>query len=267
MVLKQRKIRLALGSGGYLGFAHIGVLKALEDAGIGVERISGSSIGSVVAVLHARGLKAAEIEEIGMSHLDQIFSYRSLQTLVAYNITEANMVKFVRSILGVEKFDQLEIPTYICATDLVSLRTVWFSSGSLVDAVRASVAVPGFFPPLVTKGMVLADGGILQPLPVDVFRVSAVPVVAVNLYAYLNRIDWRLPKSLVRKPLASLLRTTDAMLWAVSQRQKEFWFTTVEPDLVGADDEETPMQERAIMMIKRGEEAMKRVLPELERML
>jgi len=101
---------------------------------------------------------------------------------------------------------------------------------------------------------------------VDVFKSSDVPVVAVNLYSYDNYVAWELPRNRVKKPVATLMRTSDAMLWATAQRQKEFWFITIEPDLSCANDESLSVKERAAAMIKKGEEAAESALPELEKM-
>ena len=261
-----RTVKLALGSGGYFGFAHIGVLKVLEREGIQVEAISGSSVGSIMATLYAKGLRADEMEKASLEFAETLFSYRSWATIVSNNISEAKMVKTVEELIWAKDFSELKIPTFICATDLIRFKTVWFSEGDLVTAVRASIAVPGVFPVLEKDGIVLADGGILEPLPVDVFKSSDVPVLAVNLYSYQNYVGWEMPKNRVRRPVAALMRTSDAMLWATAQRQKEFWFITIEPDLSCANDESLSVQERAAAMVKKGEEATVMMLPELEKM-
>jgi len=261
-----KAIKLALGSGGYFGFAHIGVLKVLEREGIKVEAISGSSVGSIMAVLHAKGLSADEMEKASLEFAETLFTYRSWTSVISNHMSEEKMMKAVEDLIWVKGFSQLKIPTFICATDLVRFKTVWFSEGDLVTAVRASIAVPGVFPALEKDGVVLADGGILEPLPVDVFKSSDVPVVAVNLYSYDNYVAWELPRNRVKKPVATLMRTSDAMLWATAQRQKEFWFITIEPDLSCANDESLSVKERAAAMIKKGEEAAESALPELEKM-
>lgn len=261
-----RQINLALGSGGYFGFAHVGVLKVLEREGIKVNAISGCSVGSIMAALYAKGLSVEDMERYSLEFAETLFTYSSWSTVISNHISEDRMMKSVHDLILVEDFSQLRIPTYICATDLMRFKTVWFTHGDLVTAVRASIAVPGVFPALEKDGMVLADGGILEPLPVDVFRSSNIPVMAVNLYSYDNYVGWELPKNKLKKPLTTLLRTSDAMLWSTAQHQKAFWFVTVEPDLACANDTSLSVKERAEQMIKKGEEATEKMLPELERM-
>jgi len=124
-----KAIKLALGSGGYFGFAHIGVLKVLEREGIKVEAISGSSVGSIMAVLHAKGLSADEMEKASLEFAETLFTYRSWTSVISNHMSEEKMMKAVEDLIWVKDFSQLKIPTFICATDLVRFKTVWFSEG------------------------------------------------------------------------------------------------------------------------------------------
>lgn len=262
----ERQINLALGSGGYFGFAHVGVLKVLQSEGIEINSISGSSVGSIMATLYAKGMSVDEIERASLDFAETLFTYSTWTTVVSNHISEDRMMNAVEDMIMARSFTELKIPTYICATDLIRFKTVWFTEGDLLTAVRCSIAIPGIFPVLEKDGMVLADGGILEPLPVDVFRSSDIPTVAVNLYSYENYVGWQLPKNRIRKPLTALFRTSDAMLWATAQRQKEFWFLTAEPDLSCASDTTLSVKERARKMIEKGEESARQLLPELEKM-
>ncbi|MDI6799668.1 MAG: patatin-like phospholipase family protein [Actinomycetota bacterium] len=177
------KVGLALGSGSANGLAHIGVLKVLEREGIGVDMIAGTSIGALIGGFSASGLLAKEIEKIAVS-----FDLKKLASLVdlaspTKALVSGNKVEgFIREQIGGKSFDDLKIPFACVATDLVSGEEIVFSQGDVADAIRSSIATPVIFSPVEDSGGMLVDGGVVNPVPVDVARgMGADVVIAVSV--------------------------------------------------------------------------------------
>ncbi|NQV10391.1 MAG: patatin family protein [Cyanobacteria bacterium] len=178
----MKSIGLALGSGGARGWAHIGVLRALQEAGIRIHGISGASIGALVGAIHCAG-ELDELEDFirDLSWKD-ILTYFDL-VFPTCGLLDGNKVCDLLSdrIQGM-KIEESEIAFCCVATDLLKGEEVHLRSGSMVDAVRASISVPGIFTPFCRGDLFLGDGGIVNPVPVDVARSMGVEVViAVNL--------------------------------------------------------------------------------------
>lgn len=160
-------VGLALGSGAALGIAHIGVLKVLEREKITVDMLAGTSIGALIGALWASGKSIAEIEESISRFKRKIATLR----LVDLGIPSKGLIKgrevrrFLVSQLGDKTFYDLKFPLKIVACDIERREEVVLQEGSLVDAVMASISVPGIFEPAVIGGRLLVDGGIINPLP------------------------------------------------------------------------------------------------------
>lgn len=158
---------LALGSGGARGYAHIGVIAELEARGFSLVSIAGSSMGALVGGLHCAGGLAEYVEWIsGLNQLDVMRLLDVSLTKPGGVIGAERIVARVQDILGDVAIEDLPIPFTAVATDLGAGRSVWFQRGRLVDAIRASIAIPGVIAPHLIDGRLLADGGILDPLPV-----------------------------------------------------------------------------------------------------
>ncbi|NMN98188.1 patatin-like phospholipase family protein [Antrihabitans stalactiti] len=170
--MTKTRVALALGSGGARGYAHIGVIEELVDRGYDIVGISGSSMGALIGGLYAAD--ALDDFSLWASGLTQRDVLRLLDVaLTAPTVVRAERIfDIVRNLVGETVIEDLRIPFTAVATDLIAGRSVWFQRGSLVAAMRASIAIPGFISPHEVDGRLLADGGILDPLPV-------VPVVAV----------------------------------------------------------------------------------------
>jgi NTE family protein len=173
----------ALGGGGARGLSHIGVLKVLEEHGIYPDAIAGTSIGALVGVLYAGGLKAAEIEEVALQ-----VNWRRMALLVDPTVSLAGFVQgkrvtsLLKSILGDLSFPDLKLKFAAVATDIVSGEQVILTSGPVIDAVRASFSVPGILTPVRVGGRYLVDGGLVNEVPVGVCRqLGAEYVVGVNV--------------------------------------------------------------------------------------
>ncbi len=176
----DRCLGLALGGGGGRGGAHLGVLAALAQLELPIDMIVGTSIGGVVGVLFAAGYSPAEIAEIldGRSLWDIVERDPRGRGLLGNHRLRAI---FERA-LGERTFADLHIACTVIATDLVRGRQVIIDHGSLVEALLATTALPGLFPPVEHEGMLLTDGGIVNNLPVDIALArGAHRVVAVDL--------------------------------------------------------------------------------------
>jgi NTE family protein len=175
-------ITLALGGGGAKGNSHIGVIRRLQKEGFKIEAVAGTSFGGIVAVFFALGYSPDEIEEM-FAALDQ-------KQLYGHGVEEgpsmlglAGATRWLKEVLGDRTFADLKIPCVLTAADLRCGCEVLLSEGSLVDAVLATVAIPGIFPAKRIGDTELVDGGTLDPVPVAPVRslMPKLPVVAVVL--------------------------------------------------------------------------------------
>ncbi len=180
---KKKMIGLALGSGGAKGFAHIGVIQALSDAGIEIGMIAGTSVGALVGAYLA---SHREISSLAEKIADKNFWKNSLYLFdPAWKggvIKGEKLESLIDEWVGAENFEQLAIPFSAVATDLNTGAPNAFKKGRLAPAIRASFCVPGFFKPVMVNGTQFADGGLSDPVPDDVARrMGADIVVSVNL--------------------------------------------------------------------------------------
>ncbi|MFP4109362.1 MAG: patatin-like phospholipase family protein [Desulfonatronovibrio sp.] len=184
--MSDRKVGLALGGGAARGWAHIGVIQGLEDCGIEIGCVSGTSIGALVGSVYAsgnlEGLKQAVLEidrKKIISLLDVVFPKNGL--LDGKKVTD-----FFRAYVSGEDFSSLNIPFGAVVTDLQTSEEIWLTTGDVSRAVRASFAVPGLFTPIMIDDRFVVDGGLVDPLPVSLARsMGADIVIAVDLNYYL----------------------------------------------------------------------------------
>lgn len=179
---KKPVLGLALGSGAARGWAHIGVLKELKEQSIVPDIICGTSIGSFVGAAYVAGyLEKLQKWVCSLTRRD-ILRYMDIQLFAGGFITGAAQKKLIRDTLGDVNIETLTTPYAAVATNLKTGREIWFQSGSLLDAVHASIALPGLFSPVQVQGQWLVDGGLVNPVPVSVCRaLGAEVVIAVNL--------------------------------------------------------------------------------------
>lgn len=185
--LSGKLVGLALGSGAAHGFAHVGVLKVLEEAHIPVDVVAGSSMGALVGALWASGYTIQELEKIALS-LDKKASFFNIIGVTDFSMAHKGFLKgravsrFLRTLLGQKTFRDLEIPMKIVATNLFTAEEVLFEDGDVVEALRASISIPGIFRPHAVGGKVLIDGGVINPVPVKVLsRMGVKKIIAVNV--------------------------------------------------------------------------------------
>jgi NTE family protein len=174
-------VSLVLGSGGARGYAHIGAIEEIERRGYEIVSVSGSSMGALVGGMYAAG-KLPEYKKWVIS-LNWMRVVRLLDFTLSRGAIRGDRI-FVQltKILGALKIEDLEIDFTAVAADIAHQKEVWFQKGSLIDAIRASVAVPGLFTPVMQDGRVLVDGGILNPLPIiPVVAAQADFIIAIDL--------------------------------------------------------------------------------------
>jgi NTE family protein len=175
-------ISLALGGGGSRGHAHIGVLRCLEHEGFRVRAVAGTSVGGIIATAYAAGFTPDELEAV-FSKVDQskLFARSPQEGPGILGLSGA--VKLFEEFFGDRTFADLNIPCAVVAVDLKEGREVILNHGRVVDAVLATIAIPGVFPPKQFGDAKLVDGAVLNPVPVSVARSLApmLPVVAVVL--------------------------------------------------------------------------------------
>ena len=177
-------IGLALGSGAARGWAHIGVLKALKDAGIKPDILCGTSMGALVGGVYLAGhLDALETWVCNLGRLG-ILRYLDFRMSGGGLIGGDRLLGLLHQNLGDTTIEELTIPFAAIATDLKTGHEVWLQQGRVIDAIRASFALPGLFTPLKLNGNWLVDGALVNPVPVSVCHaLGARIVIAVNLNA------------------------------------------------------------------------------------
>ncbi len=182
--MTRPRIGLALGSGVGRGWAHIGVLKGLEKAGVEADVISGTSIGALVAGVHLAGhLDALESWARSLNRM-RMMRYLDLSMQSGGMIGGRRLGRILTENLGDLVVEHLPKPFIAVATELATGHEIWLREGPLVEALRASYALPGIFPPVEIESRPLVDGALVNPVPVSVCRaMGARLVIAVNLNA------------------------------------------------------------------------------------
>ncbi|MGI9125256.1 MAG: patatin-like phospholipase family protein [Mycobacterium sp.] len=238
-----KRVALALGSGGARGYAHIGVIHELQDRGYEIVGIAGSSMGALVGGLHAAG-SLDEFAQWAMT-----LTQRAMLRLLDPSISAAGVFRAgkildaVRDILGEATIENLPIPYTAVTTDLIAGKSVWLQHGPVDEAIRASIAIPGVIAPHVLDGRLLADGGILDPLPMaPIASVNADLTIAVSV----SGTEADIPEDQIggdirptRERLNRLLRSTSALIDRFSAAGEPFDVVDIEVEEPTAEDELT----------------------------
>ena len=193
--MQKKKISLVLGSGGARGYAHIGVIEELEKMGFEIVSISGASMGALIGGLYA--CKKLDLYKEWVLELDAF----DIATLLDISwdkrgfIGGNKVLDKLSEIVGTQMIEELPIKYTAVATDLKRNKEIWFQKGDLLTAIRASIAIPSFFTPVEKDGMILVDGGVLNPLPVTpTMSDHSDMTIAVNLYGNIPKPKISLPK-------------------------------------------------------------------------
>lgn len=190
-LVKTKNVALALSSGGARGLAHIGAIEELEAHGYHISSIAGCSMGALIGGVYAAG-KLNEFRE-WMKTIDR----KKMLSLIDFSLSLNHFVKGTRIIEAIMEFvpdvniEDLPIPYCAVATDLKSGREVMFRRGSLFKAIRASISLPSFYEPVKRNDMILIDGGIINPLPLNrVTRQSGDILVGVDVSGHDYKAQW-----------------------------------------------------------------------------
>jgi NTE family protein len=250
-------IGLALGGGFARGMAHIGVLRVLEEEGIPIRTVAGTSVGALIGACYCSGLSIEELEKVAHSVR---FTTFARWTVSRYGFASNDrMVTFLERTLKVKTFEELRIPLGVTATDFNTGEGVVFHSGSIIDPVRASCAYPGMFLPVEIRGRYLVDGMLSHPVPTaPLHEMGADRVIAVHLRGQWNKDG--APRHLFDVIGQSFAIAQDQMshLWRGAAD------VIVEPDVAGFSYDDF---KRAGELITAGEVAMRKALPEVRKWL
>ena len=190
-LVKKKNVALALSSGGARGLAHIGAIEELEAQGYHISSIAGCSMGALIGGVYAAG-KLNEFRE-WMKTIDR----KKMLGLIDFSLSLNHLVKGTRIIEAIMEFvpdvniEDLPIPYCAVATDLKTGREVMFRKGSLFQAIRASISLPSFYEPVMLNDMILIDGGIINPLPLNrVKRQTGEILVGVDVSGHDYKAQW-----------------------------------------------------------------------------
>ncbi len=179
---RRPRIGVALGSGAARGWAHLGVLQALDEAGIPIDMIAGTSAGSIAGAAYAAGtINELRDYSMNISWMDLVRYFGELPQRSGL-ISGRHISQFLGRFIPVETFEELDIPFACMATDLLRAQPVVLREGDLQQAIRASMSMPGVFTPVTFEDTVLVDGGIMDPVPVRAVRAMGADfVIAVDV--------------------------------------------------------------------------------------
>ncbi len=250
-------IGIALGGGFARGIAHIGVLKVLEEEGIPVRMVAGTSVGAIMGAAYCSGLTIAELEEL--SH-NVRFTTFARWTLSRYGFASNDrMTAFLQRTLKVQTFEEMRIPLGVTATDFNTGKGRVFTSGSIIDPVRASCAYPGMFLPVEIRGSWLVDGMLSYPVPtVPLREMGAERVLAVQLKGQWSKTS--APRHYF-DVIGQSFAIAQEMMSSVWKNAADI---VIEPDVAGFDYDDF---KRADELIRVGELAMRDALPAVRKWL
>ncbi|MES2282883.1 MAG: patatin-like phospholipase family protein [Pseudomonadota bacterium] len=248
------KIGLALGGGAARGFAHVGVIAVLEEAGLKPQLVVGTSAGSLVAALYASGKSSAQLQQTALNMEEVAITDWMLPILGRGMFRGDALARYVNDLVAGKLIENMPMPLGIVATDLNSGQAVLFQRGDTGTAVRASSAVPAVFVPVKINGREYVDGGLVSPVPVRYARqMGADVVVAVDISSPPEGNP-------AGDTLQILLQTFAIMGKTINQYELKDADVVVRPSLVGLKSADFSARQRAI---DSGRAAMLAALPAL----
>jgi NTE family protein len=248
------RIGLALGGGAAKGFAHVGVIAVLEQAGIEPSLVVGTSAGSLVAAFYASGMNATQLQATAM-RMEEVTLADWMVPLINRGLFRGEaLARFVNDAVASRPIEDMRLPLGVVAADLANGQPVLFRRGNTGTAVRASSAVPAIFQPVRIGGRDYVDGGLVAPVPVQFARqMGAEFVIAVDI----SQPPEGQPAS---DTLQILMQTFNIMGQAINLHELKQADVLVRPSLVGLRSADFSARQRAI---DAGKAAMLAALPEL----
>lgn len=254
--MRKPKIGVALGSGGAKGFAHIGVLKVLEEAGIPIDFMAGSSMGALTCALYGVGHNWVSMQKLATTFNRN--HYLDFTVPKVGMISGQKLTGLIKAITHQKKFEDCRLPISIVATDILTGERVVLQSGELYKAVRASISVPGIFKPVRINGHLLVDGGVIDRVPATVVRdMGADIVIAVDVGQFT-------PKKDVRTIFEVIGQSIDIMQEQIVKLQESSADLLLKPPV---SDFQSKVFTNIDKIINIGEETAKRHLPEIKEMI
>ena len=248
------KIGLALGGGAARGFAHVGVIQVLEEAGISPVLVTGTSAGSLVAALYASGKNGAQLQKIAENMEEATIADWTLPFFGRGVLRGEALAKYVNTQVGQKLIEAMPLPLGIVATDLNSGNDMLFQRGDTGTAVRASSAVPAVFTPVKINGHEYVDGGLSSPVPVRAARkMGAELVIAVDISSPPEGGS-------ANGTIEVLLQTFSIMGKSINAFELKDADIVVRPVLTGVSSADFSSRKRSI---EAGRQAMLQALPQL----
>ena len=271
---QRPQVGLALGGGGARGLAHIGVLKVLERERVPVDLLAGTSMGGVIAAGYAAGLDVAYLEEEAL----RMGRWRNFIPLLDRSLPRLGLMRgsrvqeyFTRQVGG-KTFTDLRLPLELVAVDLVTGEEVILNTGRVVDAVRATISLPGILAPVRMGDRLLVDGGLLNNVPADIVRkMGADVVIAVSVSAHANDLSGLLEAERQSTPLLHIPLIIETLRRSLVVMETWIWerrLTDARPEVVirtweGDSAVSLAAFHRAAEIIAAGEVAAQTALPQI----
>lgn len=254
--LGRPKVALVLGGGAARGFAHVGVIRVLEQEKVPIDLIVGTSVGSLIGAIYAHDVNSFELEWTAFTlERDNIFDYGLLNAFTGMGAIKGNRLEeFVRNKVPVENIEDLKIPFAAVATDLNRGTRVVLDKGPVAKAVRASCSIPGVFQPVEHEGSLLVDGGVLDNIPVSVAREKGADlVIAVDISVNVVNYD-------ISNLIEVMLQSVNIMAAENVRIKKKEADVLISPEVgsVGMVD-----FSRKKHCLEAGMEAVRRAMPEI----
>jgi NTE family protein len=252
----EPKVALVLGGGAARGFAHIGVIRVLEQERIPVDLVVGTSVGSLIGAIYASERDSFELEWTAFKlEQDDLFDFRIMNAVVGMGYAKGEKLEaFVKTRVKQENIEQLKVPFAAVATDLNWGERVVIDRGPIARAVRASSAIPGIFEPVPHLGKFLVDGGVIDNIPVDVAREKGADlVIAVDISLGVGNTE-------IRNVLDVILQATNIMFAENVGHRKQGADVLVQPQVAGVGMLDFTQKKRCV---QAGIEAARRAVPQI----
>ncbi len=291
-------VGLVLGGGAALGVAHVGVIRVLEEEGIPVDVVVGSSMGALVGGFWTSGMTVDELEGAAREFENKLFMLKLFDPVIPVKgLVGGRAIKaWLRKYLGNKTFYSAKIPFKVVAYDILRRQEIVIDGGSLVDGIRQSIAIPGVIEPICTNNQEIIDGGVLNPLPTNVLASRGIKkIIAVNVLqspedvtAGVDIIESKIRAKesvpFVKKPISYvtfrigrffhrilspnisdiIVRTLQACEYVIAEQSAQQADVLIHPDLVGINWFELYKVDD---LIKAGEDATRAQLPEIRKLV